>query len=163
MGQVFLARDTFLDRIVALKLLLTTESAASVRDRFYTEARAVARLQHPNVVTLYRAGETDGKLYLVSEYVTGKSLDREKHPMPWQRVLQLGLGIARGLAAAHQSKVLHRDIKPANVMCTDDPSQNDPENGIAATAVSVTFVPTGTSIVQFAPQFNPAGLEVTIP
>jgi len=120
MGQVFLARDTFLDRIVALKLLLTTESTASVRDRFYTEARAVARLQHPNVVTLYRAGETDGKLYLVSEYVTGKSLDREKHPMPWQRVLQLGLGIARGLAAAHQSKVLHRDIKPANVMCTDD-------------------------------------------
>ena len=116
MGEVFLARDTFLDRLVAVKFLTGGESGTSARERFYVEARAVARLQHSNVVTLYRAGEEQGKRYLVSEYVRGQSLERLQKPLPWTQVAEIGLSIARGLAAAHANRVLHRDIKPANVM-----------------------------------------------
>lgn len=115
MGEVFLALDTFLDRLVALKFLATSETRSSARERFYVEARAVARLQHPNVVTLYRAGEDQGRRYLVSEYVRGQSLERQKKPLPWRKVLDIGLRLASGLAEAHQHGVLHRDIKPAHV------------------------------------------------
>src|SRR5262249_53060433 len=85
MGQVFLAPDTFLDRRVAVKFLTASESTPAARQRFFVEARAVARLQHPNVVTLYRAGEEQGQRYLVSEYVSGQSLERLKKPLPWQK------------------------------------------------------------------------------
>lgn len=98
MGQVFAAHDTFLDRTVALKFLPTLEARAAARERFYVEARAVARLQHPNVVTLYRAGEENGRPYLVSELVRGRSLDHTKKPVAADAVLNIALGIARGLA-----------------------------------------------------------------
>lgn len=120
MGQVFAAHDTFLDRTVALKFLPTLEARAAARERFYVEARAVARLQHPNVVTLYRAGEENGRPYLVSELVRGRSLDHTKKPVDSDAVLNIALGIARGLAAAHRHGVLHRDIKPANVIMGKD-------------------------------------------
>lgn len=120
MGEVFLARDTFLDRLVAIKFISRDNSSISAKERFYVEARAVARLQHPNVVTLYRAGEERGRSYLVSEFVRGQSLERQQTPLPWTQVLEIGLGLARGLASAHERGVLHRDIKPANVMVTKD-------------------------------------------
>lgn len=119
MGQVFLAHDTFLDRLVAVKFLAASESTPAARERFFVEARAVARLQHPNVVTLYRAGEEGGQRYIVSEYVRGQSLEKLKKPQSFQKVLDLALGLARGLATAHQRGVLHRDIKPANTMLTE--------------------------------------------
>jgi tetratricopeptide (TPR) repeat protein/predicted Ser/Thr protein kinase len=119
MGQVYLAHDTFLDRLVAVKFLAASESTPAARERFFVEARAVARLQHPNVVTLYRAGEEDGQRYIVSEYVRGQSLEKLEKPQSFQKVLDLALGLARGLATAHQRGVLHRDIKPANTMLTD--------------------------------------------
>lgn len=118
MGEVFLARDTFLDRLVALKFLVAGETSTSASERFYVEARAVARLQHPNVVTLYRAGEERGRRYLVSEFVPGRSLERWQKPLKGTQVLDIGLGLARGLAEAHRRGVLHRDIKPANVIVT---------------------------------------------
>ena len=76
------------------------------------EARAAARLQHPNVLTVYRVGELDGRPYLITEFIRGKTLDEVETPMPWGRALELGVGLARGLAAAHRRGVLHRDIKP---------------------------------------------------
>ncbi|KYF55731.1 hypothetical protein BE04_49265, partial [Sorangium cellulosum] len=118
MGDVYLAHDTLLDRMVAVKLIRAETADAEVRARLLAEARAAARIQHPNVVAIYRVGELRGQLYIVSEFVRGQSLDRVTVPMPWQRVLDLGAGLARGLAAAHRRGVLHLDIKPANAVLT---------------------------------------------
>jgi serine/threonine protein kinase/formylglycine-generating enzyme required for sulfatase activity len=86
----------------------------------FEEARAIARLQHPNVVAIYRVAEVSGHPYLVSEYVRGRPLDQLDRPAPSRQVLELALDLSRGLAAAHRCGVLHRDVKPANAMLTDD-------------------------------------------
>jgi eukaryotic-like serine/threonine-protein kinase len=119
MGQVYLAHDLLLDRPVAVKFVHATESPAA-RAQLLEEARAIARLQHPNVVAIHRVAEVDGHAYLVSEYVRGRTLDQLDHPVPWQQVLAIALDLARGLAAAHRRGVLHRDVKPANAILTDD-------------------------------------------
>ncbi|MEJ7597237.1 MAG: bifunctional serine/threonine-protein kinase/formylglycine-generating enzyme family protein [Kofleriaceae bacterium] len=116
MGVVFLGHDTVLDRSVAIKLIRGSTDSGS-RERFLTEARAIARLSHPNVVTIFRVGTTaGGQPFLVQELIRGKSLDLVPRPLPWREVCELAIGIARGLAAAHRRGILHRDIKPANVM-----------------------------------------------
>jgi len=120
MGEVFLAQDTLLDRMVAIKMIAGVSPSADQRERFLVEARAAARIQHPNVVGVYRVAERDGRPFLVCEFVRGESLDKLPRPMPWSRALELGIGLARGLAAAHRRGVLHRDIKPANVMVSED-------------------------------------------
>ncbi len=120
MGQVFLAQDMLLDRPVAVKFIASFEPTAAAREQFFTEARAIARLQHPNVVAIYRVGEVHRRPYLVSEFVRGQALDKVEKPLTWQRVLEIGIGLARGLAAAHRRGVLHRDIKPANAILTED-------------------------------------------
>lgn len=117
-GIVYRAHDGRLDRSVAIKFLIGDSAAA--RARLSTEARAAARISHPNVVAVYRAGEYEGRPYLVSEFVRGVALDRLPQPQPWQQVLRIGIGLARGLAAAHQRGILHRDVKPANAMLADD-------------------------------------------
>src|SRR5687768_14185419 len=91
MGQVWLARDTLLDRTVAVKFIASLEPNPHVRERFLTEARAAARLQHPNVVTLHRVGELEGQPYLVTEWVSGRSLDALPRPLPSPRVLEIGI------------------------------------------------------------------------
>ncbi len=120
MGEVHLAHDSLLDRPVAVKFLASAAPDEAQRERFRTEARAIARVQHPNVVDIYRVGEVQRHPYLVSEFLRGESLDRLQKPLPWQRVLDIGIGLARGLAAAHRRGVLHRDIKPANVLLTEE-------------------------------------------
>ncbi len=119
MGVVHLAQDTSLERLVAVKFIASEQPTPWVRAYFETEARAIARLQHPNVVTVFRVGEVEGHAYIVSEYVVGQSLAELPRPMPWRRALALGLGLARGLAAAHRHGVLHRDIKPSNALVTE--------------------------------------------
>ena len=120
MGQVWVGHDTLLDRPVAIKLIGARNPDAVARDRFLIEARAVARLQHPNVVTIFRVGTTaDGRPYLAQELLRGTSLDCIERPLPGARIRELALGIARGLAAAHRRGILHRDVKPANVMLAD--------------------------------------------
>jgi serine/threonine protein kinase/formylglycine-generating enzyme required for sulfatase activity len=120
MGEVYLGHDTLLDRPVAIKFISAIEPDAVMREQFLNEARAAARLQHPNVVSVYRVGEIDGHPYIISEFVRGQNLDRIKLPMPWTRALELGIGLARGLAAAHRRGVLHRDVKPGNVILAGD-------------------------------------------
>jgi hypothetical protein len=118
MGTVYRAHDTLLDREVALKLIARTDSEQA-RQRFLLEARAVARIRHPNVVTVHRVGIASlagAQPYIVYDLVRGHTLGELRRPSPWPRVLELGTGIARGLAAAHACGVLHRDLKPANLM-----------------------------------------------
>lgn len=114
MGQVYLYQDTELDRLVAVKFLHRLEPGFG--QRFRTEALAAAKLQHPNVVTIHRVGEIDGRPYLVYEYIRGTSLEELAKPVPWRRAHTIGLALARGLAAAHRRGVLHRDIKPGNAI-----------------------------------------------
>ncbi len=119
MGAVYLAHDRLLDRPVAVKFVPGATDPV-VRARVFEEARAIARLQHPNVVAIYRVAEVAGHPYLVSEYVRGKPLDELARPVPWKDVLPLAIDLARGLAAAHRSGVLHRDVKPANAIVTEE-------------------------------------------
>jgi eukaryotic-like serine/threonine-protein kinase len=119
MGQVYLAHDSLLDRSVAVKFP-RTGTDRETRERFFSEARAIARLQHPNVVAVYRVAEVAGHPYLVSEYVRGKSLDQIERPVAWRKAHSIAIALARGLAAAHARSVLHRDVKPANAIITED-------------------------------------------
>ena len=131
MGEVYLAQDTLLDRPVAVKLISAAHVSPDARARFMVEARAVARLQHPNVVAIYRVGEVDGTPYLVSEFVRGKTLDAIDRPVSPDLALKVGIEIARGLAAAHRRGVLHRDIKPQNAILSDDGAVKLLDFGIA--------------------------------
>src|ERR1041384_4361241 len=119
MGQVYLAQDRLLDRPVALKFV-HLGADPDARARVLEEARAIARLQHPNVAAIYRVAEYAGRPYLVSEYVQGRALDELERPMPWRKALGTALDLTRGLAAAHRRGVLHRDVKPANAVLTDE-------------------------------------------
>lgn len=118
MGQVFLCTDQTLHRSVAVKFLKVASTSRIDRERCLTEARAIARLTHANVVTIYRVGETQGVPYIASEFIEGTSLDLVPMPLPFERVLPIAVSLARGLAVAHERGVLHRDIKPANIMIT---------------------------------------------
>jgi serine/threonine protein kinase/tetratricopeptide (TPR) repeat protein len=123
MGVVFRARDEQLQRDVAVKILpgriFPNESA---RKRFRREARVVARLNHPNVAMAFDYGEQDGIDYLVTEYVGGTRLDAKlaNGALPEKTVIQLGIQLANGLAAAHHEQIVHRDLKPGNLRLTVD-------------------------------------------
>jgi len=120
MGSVYLAHDTVLDRSVAVKFVGNVAPDAEDRERFLVEARAVARIQHPNVMVIYRVGELEGHPYLITEYIRGKPLTELTVPLPWRKALELAIGLARGLATAHRMGVLHRDIKLANAVLSED-------------------------------------------
>lgn len=117
MGSVWLAKDTLLDRLVAVKFIAHAPDRRTC-ERFAIEARAAARLSHGNVVTVHRYGMIAGRPYLVSEYIRGNSLDKIAKPVEPARALELGIALARGLAATHRHGIVHRDIKPANAIVT---------------------------------------------
>jgi eukaryotic-like serine/threonine-protein kinase len=121
MGEVYRARDSRLDRTVAIKLLPPHLAGRDdLRQRFQTEARAIARLQHANICAVFDVGEEGGVDYLVLEYLEGETLEKqlERGPLPISDVLRTGAQIAAGLDAAHRAGITHRDLKPANVMLT---------------------------------------------
>jgi len=123
MGEVYRARDTRLGREVALKVLPAGVAADAARlARFEHEARAVAALNHPNIVTLHSIEDEAGIRYLTMELVEGRGLDTHVAPggLPIERVLDVGIAVADALAAAHEKGIVHRDLKPANVMVTHD-------------------------------------------
>jgi len=120
MGRVYLAEDAVLARPVAIKFIAGVDPDLAARQRFLMEARAAARIQHPNVVSVYRVGELGDRPYIVSELIRGKSLADHPRPMPWAQALGIAIELARGLAAAHRRGVVHCDIKPGNAMVTDD-------------------------------------------
>src|SRR6202048_5579656 len=120
-GEVYRARDTRLDRTVAIKILPSHLcSNPEAEQRFDREARTISSLSHPNICHLYDVGSQDGTSYLVMEYLQGETLaDRlRKGPLPLEQVLKCGAEICQGLEKAHRSGVVHRDLKPANIMLT---------------------------------------------
>ncbi|HMG25117.1 MAG TPA: serine/threonine-protein kinase, partial [Kofleriaceae bacterium] len=119
MGDVYLAHDLLLERPVAVKFVRGAGDPEA-RARILEEARAIARLQHPNVVAVHRVADLAGHFYLVSEYVHGRTLHEVERPMPWRQALDIALDLTRGLAAAHRRGVLHRDVKPANAILTEE-------------------------------------------
>jgi serine/threonine protein kinase len=138
MGQVYRAWDAELQRYVAMKFILGIEPDATARERFMVEARATARLQHPNVLTIHDVHELDGRPYLVMEYLSGKTLEKVAKPMCWSRGLELGIALSSGLAAAHRHGVLHRDIKPDNAMLTDEGQVKLLDFGLAKVATRLS-------------------------
>src|SRR5689334_11943512 len=120
MGMVYRALDTKLGRPVAIKFLSSDLADAAARRRFQREAQTASSLNHPHILTVHDAGEIGGRQYLVTEYIDGGTLKdwvhREKRT--WRQIIDLLIGVADGLAAAHEAKILHRDIKPANVLIT---------------------------------------------
>jgi eukaryotic-like serine/threonine-protein kinase len=121
MGEVYRARDTRLERTVAIKILPTQFSSDPVRkQRFEREAKTISSLNHPHICVLYDVGHQDGVEYLVMECVEGETLAKrlEKGPLPLEQVLKYGAQIADALDKAHRSGVVHRDLKPGNIMLT---------------------------------------------
>ena len=123
MGEVYRARDTQLDRDVAIKVL--PEFVSTDRDRllrFEREAKSAAALNHPNILAVYQMGTYLGMPYLVSELLEGKTLTEttRRGPLPLRKVIDYGVQIARGLGAAHEKGIIHRDLKPDNLFVTKD-------------------------------------------
>jgi hypothetical protein len=121
MGEVYRAKDTRLDRTVAVKILPNHLSDnPEAKQRFDREARAISSLNHPNICTLHDVGHQDGVDFLVMEFLEGETLaDRlRKGPLSTELVLKYGIEICEGLERAHKSGVVHRDLKPGNVMLT---------------------------------------------
>jgi len=150
MATVYLATDTRLDREVALKVM----HADLARDddfvnRFIGEAKAVAKLSHPNIVGVYDQGADGQYLYLVMEYVPGRTLRallRERGWLPWQEALSVLDPVLAGLAAAHQAGIVHRDIKPENVLITADGRVKVVDFGLARASAAVSNTRAGTII-----------------
>ncbi|MFD0817727.1 serine/threonine-protein kinase, partial [Micromonospora zhanjiangensis] len=128
MGRVWKARDEVLHRDVAIKELvpppgLTEDERREMRERSLREARAIARLNHINVVRVFDVLRTDGDPWIVMEYVASRSLHdviQSDGPVPPQRAAEIGLGVLGALQAAHRNGVMHRDVKPGNVLIGTD-------------------------------------------
>ena len=121
MGEVYKAKDTRLERTVAIKVLPEHLSASSeVRQRFEREARTISQLSHPHICALYDVGNEDGVEYIVMEYLEGETLaDRlGRGPLPSEQVLRYGIEMADALDKAHRQGIVHRDLKPGNMMLT---------------------------------------------
>jgi serine/threonine protein kinase len=122
MGEVFLAEDTSLDRKVALKILPEELSANEERrERFEREAKAVAALNHPNIVTIHSVEQAEGVQFITMELVQGKRLSEllPKGGMALSKFLELAIPITEGVSAAHEQGITHRDLKPDNIMVTE--------------------------------------------
>jgi serine/threonine protein kinase/Tol biopolymer transport system component len=121
MGEVYRARDTRLDRVVAIKVLPKQfQSDSDLKVRFEREARTISSLQHANICTLFDVGHQDGTDYLVMEYLEGETLATRlrKGPLPLDQVLKIAVEIADALDKAHRHGIVHRDLKPGNIMLT---------------------------------------------
>src|SRR6201987_3913959 len=119
MGEVYRAKDTRLERTVAIKILPVHLSADPVRkQRFEREAKTITSLNHPHICVLYDVGHQDGTDYLGMEGIEGETLAKrlEKGPLPLEQVLKYGAQIADALDKAHRSGVVHRDLKPGNLV-----------------------------------------------
>jgi tRNA A-37 threonylcarbamoyl transferase component Bud32/tetratricopeptide (TPR) repeat protein len=183
MGDVYAAYHPDLDRRVALKVVHESGAdSAERRARLLREARAIARLSHPNVVTVYDAGTFDDRVFIAMEFVDGETVDAwlRAQRRTWQEVLDVFIAAGRGLAAAHAAGILHRDFKPQNVMIgrdgavrvmdfglarlAEEPAEvagdrPDPETTLAPTTVTKTGALVGTLAYMAPEQFRRETLD----
>ena len=145
MGVVYTAYDPELDRKVALKLVRPqpTRRGVDLRERLVREARALARISHPNVVPVYDVGEADGEVFIAMELVPGPTLARWQaaQARPWRTTLEMYLQAARGLARAHEAGVVHRDFKPSNAIVGPDGRVRVVDFGLALAAAAAAEAP----------------------
>ena len=128
MGVVYRARQTRLNRLVALKMILSgVHAGAAERARFGAETQAIGQLQHPNIVQVHEIGEHDGKPYFSLEFCSGGTLADQLTGTPWlpPRAAELVRTLAGAVQAAHAQGIIHRDLKPANVLLTEDRHSQD--------------------------------------
>jgi serine/threonine-protein kinase len=157
MGVVYKARQRGLDRLVALKMIVTgCHASGPERARFRGEAAAVAQLQHPNIVQVYEVGEEGARPFFSLEYVSGGGLDKKiaGTPQPPSQAAQLALLLARAIAFAHQRGIVHRDLKPANILLQRKSEIPNPKSEQGGGAVSDL----GFRISDFTPKVTDFGL-----
>ena len=154
MGTVYKARDTQLERFVALKLLRKDLSSEADHDaQLQQEARIAASVNHPNVVQIFGLGTDHGQFYVVMELIDHGSLDdliESLGTLPEHQVLDIGIQIARGLRAAHRKGLIHRDVKPANILFVDEQAAKIGDFGLAAFA---TQNPQNESVIWGTPAY----------
>src|SRR5262249_35125907 len=122
MGEVYRARDTRLDRDVAVKVMPSELSSDPIQKlRFEREAKAISCLNHPNICTIHDICHASGQTFLVMEFLDGVTLKRRigGRPMETEAILDAAIEVADGLCAAHAKEIIHRDIKPANILLTE--------------------------------------------
>ncbi len=150
MGVVYKARDPLIDRVVAIKTInlgLALDEKEEYEGRFYQEARAAGRLNHPNIVTIYDVGKSGNIAYIAMEFLQGSELRdllrEERNNMPVAQIVDIVAQVAEGLAYAHQHGIVHRDIKPSNIMLIRDGRIKITDFGIARMASSAVHTQTG--------------------
>jgi eukaryotic-like serine/threonine-protein kinase len=161
MGEVYRARDTRLDRTVAVKILPShLSNDATLRQRFEQEAKAISSLNHPHICALYDVGHQDGTEFLIMEYLEGETLAKllEKGPLPLAQVLKFGVEIADALDKAHRQGIVHRDLKPGNIMLTKSGAKLL-DFGLAKAAVPLM---TGETLTTAATRTTPVTQQGTI-
>ncbi len=168
MGEVYRARDTRLDREVAIKVRPAhLSSDPDLRKRLEREARAASALSHPNICAVYDVGEEHGCYFIAMELIDGRTLSRiiDRHPMPLQEVLRLGIQVADALEAAHKRGIVHRDLKPANILVTKRGDAKVLDFGLAkqlgiaenaaATATTQTVLTSREEVLGTVPYMSP--------
>jgi serine/threonine-protein kinase len=157
MGVVYKARDPLIDRVVAIKTInlgLATDEKEEYEGRFYQEAKAAGRLNHPNIVTIYDVGKSGDVAYIAMEFLEGRELRdvlKEGTLLPVEQVLNIVAQVALGLAYAHEHDIIHRDVKPSNIMVIRDGHVKITDFGIARMASS--SVRTQTGMVLGSPKY----------
>src|SRR5271155_233271 len=152
MGEVYRARDSRLNRDVAIKVLRqdsTTGASADLRSRFEREARAVAALNHPNIVAVFEFGIDGDSQYIISELIEGESRRQviAGNPVPIRKLIDIGAQIADGLAAAHAAGIVHRDLKPENILVTKDGRAKILDFGLAKIQETAVADPDATQLM----------------
>jgi eukaryotic-like serine/threonine-protein kinase len=157
MGVVYKAKDPLIDRVVAIKTInlgLAMDEKEEYEGRFYQEAKAAGRLNHPNIVTIYDVGKSGDVAYIAMEFLEGRELRdvlKEGTLLPVEQVLNIVAQVAQGLAYAHEHDIIHRDVKPSNIMVIRDGNVKITDFGIARMASS--SVRTQTGMVLGSPKY----------
>jgi len=148
MGVVYRGRDTTLDRSVAIKVIQASRIDEKGKERFLREARACSKISHPNIITVYAAGEEDGCPYLAMELIEGRTLREviDDGPMEWQKATRCMVDLLDALARLHAEGIIHRDLKPENIMITKDGAIKLMDFGLAHLQSSSTLTEEGTTL-----------------